>query len=139
MKTANSNWQLKLERPVIVFLYRVFARWVGDVKFLLLTTTGRKSRRKRTVPLVYMAVDGGFAVIAANVGLDAQPGWFLNVKHNPQVHIQIGSKKMAVSAEEVGSEERERLWADWIKANPGYERFQAKTDRKFSGSTGFGG
>ena len=101
------------------------------MKFLLLTTTGRKSGRKRTVPLVYMPVDGGYAVIAANVGLDTYPGWFLNVKHTPQAHIQIGNEKMAVVAEEAESDERERLWTEWIKANPGYAQFQAKTARKF--------
>lgn len=130
MITANSKWQLKMERPVIVFLYRVFARWVGRSKFLLLTTTGRKSQRRRTVPLVYMPVEGSFVVAAANLGSDLQPGWFLNLTHNPQAQIQIGNTKLAVLAGEAASENRERLWADWTKENPGYQSFQAKTARK---------
>jgi F420H(2)-dependent quinone reductase len=131
MITANTRWQLKLERPLMVFGYRVFSRWIGDqVKFLLLTTTGRKSKRSRTVPLVYMPVEYGFVVTAANVGLDQQPGWFLNLKHNPQAQIQIGTAKVSVLAQEVVPEEREHLWATWIQANPGYASFQAKTTRK---------
>jgi deazaflavin-dependent oxidoreductase (nitroreductase family) len=125
------KWQLKLERPLIVLGYRVFSRWVGDqLKFLLLTTTGRKSQRRRTVPLVYMPAEDGFVVTAANVGLDQQPGWFLNLKHNPQALIQIGTETMPVFAHEVVAEDRERLWARWIRANPGYVSFQAKTARK---------
>lgn len=131
MITANAKWQLKLERPLIVFGYRVFSRWVGDqAKILLLTTTGRKSGRTRTVPLVYMPVEDYFVVTAANLGLDQQPGWFLNLKQNPQALIQIGSAKMTVRAQEVSAEERERLWASWIQVNPGYIGFQAKTTRK---------
>ena len=131
MITANTKWQLKLERPLIVFGYRVFSRWVGDqVKILLLSTTGRKSRRTRTVPLVYMPVDDRFVVTAANLGFDQHPGWFLNLKQNPQALIQIGTAKMTVLAQEVTAEERDRLWASWIQVNPGYEGFQAKTTRK---------
>jgi F420H(2)-dependent quinone reductase len=131
MKTATSKRQLKMETPIIVFWYRLFARWTGGTNLLLLTTIGRKTGRRRTVPVVYKRVESGFLIVAANVGLDAHPGWFLNLQHNPQVHIQVGGARMAVSAQEVASDEREKLWADWIQSNPGYKDFQAKTARKF--------
>jgi deazaflavin-dependent oxidoreductase (nitroreductase family) len=130
MATANSKWQLKLERPVIVFLYRVFARWSDKSNILLLTTTGRRSQRNRTVPVVYMLVDGGYMVAAANLGFDTHPGWFLNLKHCPQAQIEIGNRKLAVVANEADAESRDSLWVDWTKANPGYQGFQAKTTRK---------
>ena len=130
MKTANSNLQLKIETPVMVFLYRLFPRWFGRSNFLLLTTTGRKSQRQRTVLLMNMPVEGGYMVVAANVGLDAQPAWYLNLKQQPQAHIQIGTTKRSVCAEEISGTEREKRWADWIKVNPGYARFQAKTSRQ---------
>jgi deazaflavin-dependent oxidoreductase (nitroreductase family) len=131
MVTATSKRQLKLERPLIVFFYRLFARWVGGTNLLLLTTTGRKSRRRRTVSVVYTPVEDGYVIIAANVGLDSHPGWYLNLKQNPAAQVQIGNRKMEVLAEEVTPAERERLWTDWIKANPGYAHFQAKTTRRF--------
>jgi F420H(2)-dependent quinone reductase len=132
MVTVNSNWQLKLERPVIVFFYRLLGRWIGSrYRILLLTTTGRKSQRQRTVPLVYMPLEGNFVVIAANVGSDLHPGWYINVKHNSQAHIQIGSMKLVVVVDEAPVEDRERLWHDWLKINPGYQEFQEKTARKF--------
>jgi deazaflavin-dependent oxidoreductase (nitroreductase family) len=122
--------RLKLERPIIVFVYRVLARWLGRTKFLLLTTTGHRSQQRRTVPLVYMPVEGGYLVTAANVGSDAHPGWFWNLKHHPQAQIQIGSALMDVLAEEQSAPQREWLWADWIRVNPGYQRFQEKTARR---------
>jgi deazaflavin-dependent oxidoreductase (nitroreductase family) len=133
MKTATSNWQLKLERPIIVFFYRLLARWIGErSQMLLLTTTGRKSGRQHTIPLIFMRVENGVVVTASNIGLDVHPGWFLNLKHNPRAHIQIGDKKMVVLAEEVPAEVRDSLWVNWIQARPGYADFQAKTVRKFS-------
>ena len=131
MITANSSLQLKLETPVMVFFYRLFPRWFGNAHFLLLTTTGRKSQRKRTVLVVDMPVKRGFIVVAANVGSDAQPGWYLNLIQQPQAQIQIGMTKLAIQAEEISGTERETLWADWIKTHPGYARFQAKTSRPF--------
>jgi deazaflavin-dependent oxidoreductase (nitroreductase family) len=131
MKTANSNLQLKIETPIMVFLYRLFPRWFGNAHFLLLTTTGRKSQRQRTVLLMCMPIEGRYMVVAANVGSDAQPAWYLNLKQQPQVQIQIGTRKLSVQAEELSGDERQRLWADWIKVNPGYARFQAKTNRQF--------
>jgi deazaflavin-dependent oxidoreductase (nitroreductase family) len=124
--------RLKIEAPIIVFAYRILARWLGQYPFLLLTTTGRKTQRQRTLPLVYMPVEDSFLVIAANVGLDAHPGWFLNLKHRSQAQVQIGSRKMIVTAEEVPAAERDQLWSKWIEINPGYQMFQARTTRVFS-------
>ena len=78
-----------------------------------------------------MSVEGGYMVVAANVGSDAQPAWYLNLIQQPQAQIQIGMTKLAIQAEEISGAEREKLWADWIKTHPGYARFQAKTNRPF--------
>jgi deazaflavin-dependent oxidoreductase (nitroreductase family) len=122
--------RLKIEAPIIVFMYRILARWLGQYPFLLLTTTGRKTQRQRTLPLVYMPVEGGMIVIAANVGSDAHPAWFLNLKHCSQAQVQIGSRKMVVTAAEVPAVERDRLWKQWLQVNPGYQMFQARTTRQ---------
>ena len=131
MKKAESHLQLKIETPLMVLSYRLFPRWFGQSNFLLLTTTGRKSQRQRTVIVVCMSVEGNYAVVAANAGLDAQPAWYLNLQQQPQVQIQIGPTKRSVQAEEISGAKREQLWADWIKAHPGYVGYQAKTSRLF--------
>jgi deazaflavin-dependent oxidoreductase (nitroreductase family) len=130
MITATEKLRLKVERPFVVFFYRVLSRWAGRFHILLLTTTGRKSQRRRTVPLVYMPVEDSVVVVAANLGSDDHPGWYLNLKQDSHAHIQIGSKKMAVVAEVLSDDKWELVWADWIKVNPGYQDFQARTARK---------
>lgn len=102
----------------------------GDFHILLLTTTGRKSQRSRTVPLVYMPIEDSVVVVAANLGLDDHPGWYLNLKLNSQAQIQSGSNKMSVVAEDLSDDKREQTWKEWIKLNTGYQAFQAKTARK---------
>lgn len=39
------------------------------------TTTGRRSGRLRTVPIVYLDDGARFLVVASNSGLDAPPAW----------------------------------------------------------------
>ena len=50
---------------------------------LLLTTTGRKSGRSYTNPMMYLRVDGGVAVFASKAGADTDPDWYLNAVANP--------------------------------------------------------
>ena len=56
---------------VIVFLYNVSGGRIGGkmdkVPVLLLTTTGRKTGKKRTLPLIYI-MDGSAYVITASAG-----------------------------------------------------------------------
>jgi deazaflavin-dependent oxidoreductase (nitroreductase family) len=132
MIRANEKLRLKLERLFMVFAYRLFGGLMGDrYQILLLTTTGRKTHRKRTVPVVYMRVRENFVLTGSNIGSDDHPAWYLNLKNNPQAHIQIGKTKLNVLATEADQEEREPLWQDWIKEKPGYADFQAKTTRRF--------
>ena len=103
-------------------------RKIGPV--LLLTTTGRKSGKQRTTPLLY-AKDGEQYVIIASVGgAPRHPAWYLNLVHNPDATIQIETRRIAVNAQTATPEERTRLWAVVTEMYPGYDRYQAKTTRE---------
>ena len=130
MITATEKLRLKVERPFVVFFYRVFSKWTGGFRILLLTTTGHKSKRIRTVPLVYMPIEDSVVVVAANLGSDNHPRWYLNLKQDPLAQIQIGSSKLFVVAEDMSNDKREQVWTEWIKVNPGYQGFQSRTARK---------
>ncbi len=128
----NTKRNLKMETRLIVFVYRRLSWLVGaQSRLLLLTTTGRMSGRKRTVPVLYMCDGGNYMVVASNAGSDKHPGWYLNCLCNSAAHIQIGRTKVAVMAEEPSAGERERLWAAWLKENPRYQGQQEKTARTF--------
>jgi deazaflavin-dependent oxidoreductase (nitroreductase family) len=61
--------------------------WQGT-KVLLLATTGRKSGKQRTTPLIYQRHGDTYLVVASNGGGDT-PGWFLNLQEDPTVGLQV--------------------------------------------------
>lgn len=65
---------------------------------LLLTTTGRRSGKKRVTPLQYEEIDGLYYLGAAR-GLKAD--WVRNVQICPQVEIHVGAKHFCGVAEVV--------------------------------------
>jgi len=117
-----------------VWLYRstrgrVGARIGNNLPVLLLTTTGRKSGKRRTTPLLYVE-DGGRYVIVASVGGSAKhPAWYLNLRADPSATIEVGGRTIAVRAETAEPEERTRLWHALIRMYPTYDTYQARTTR----------
>jgi deazaflavin-dependent oxidoreductase (nitroreductase family) len=103
---------------------------IGGLPILLLTTTGRKSGRKRTMPLVYLADGDDMVVIASNGGADQHPAWWLNLRENPQAEVQLGGSTKTVVAEKATGEERERLWRDVVEMYHGYDEYRRMTDRE---------
>jgi deazaflavin-dependent oxidoreductase (nitroreductase family) len=55
--------------------------WKRGSKILLLTTTGRKSGKQSTTPLIYEN-DGDHVIIASKGGADEHPGWYLNLRRS---------------------------------------------------------
>jgi F420H(2)-dependent quinone reductase len=120
----------------IVFLYRItkggFGGRMAGLDVLLLTTTGRKSGKKRTTPLGYFEDSGGYVIIAigSNAGFATHPAWLHNLRSNPQVQIEIKDCKLDANAEIVDSGRRRELWARLVAISPQYERYEKKTTRE---------
>ena len=95
----------------------------------LLTTTGRKSGLPRTSALVYMSDGARVVLVAAQGGLPTHPLWLLNLRANPEVHVQIRSQIHAMRARIVDDAERAQLWPRLVLLNPRWARFQSWTDR----------
>lgn len=97
---------------------------------LLLTTTGRRSGRPWTVPVMYQQDGDGWVVIASNGGSDRHPAWWLNLRARPEGTVQIGSGTFPVAAARTSGAQRERLWRKMVDAYPGYDAYLTKTRRK---------
>lgn len=92
---------------------------MNNLPVLLLTTTGRKSGRKHTVPVVYLVEGNGYLIAP---GVVPRPDWYKNIKHNPYATIQIGAQTTPVKAEELTDLERTRLWDTVPEYWKAYER-----------------
>ena len=115
-------------------LYRVSGGRVGgrvwDLPVVLLTTTGRRSGKRRTVPLCSFRDGDDVVVIASYGGLDQPPAWWLNLEANPHAELQDGRTRRAVTARNAGPGERERLWAEVTSRAPGYLEYERRTARE---------
>src|SRR3984957_17685089 len=76
---------------------------------LLLTTVGRKSGEKFILPLFYGTDGASYFVVASKGGAPEHPGWYRNLLVNPEVELQVGSKKLKARARTVEGEHRARL------------------------------
>jgi deazaflavin-dependent oxidoreductase (nitroreductase family) len=118
---------------VMVWLYRRSGgRIAGTMKgapVLLITSTGRRSGRSWTTPVIYQPDGDGWVVIASNGGSPQHPAWWLNLRAKPESTIEIGRDSYPVTARSTTGEERERLWQKMIGVYPGYDGYTKKTTR----------
>ena len=130
------SWQHQVNRTVGAVnraLYRASGGKVGGsmrgAPVLLLTTTGRKSGKRRTMPLLYLRDGHALVVVASEGGAARNPAWFLNLKANPAVEVEIGRTKEQRRAREATLEERDRLWPRLVEMYGPYGDYQRKTAR----------
>ena len=100
------------------------------VPSLLLTTTGRKSGEQFIFPLFYGESGNSYFVIASKGGAPEHPGWYRNILADPEVGVQIGTKKIKARARTAAGEERARLWQKSLEFWPPYADYQQKTERE---------
>lgn len=124
---------LKMMVAVLGFLYKVsggkIAGTIQGLPVLLLTTTGRKTGKQRTVPLGFLDDGENYVVIASYAGQPQNPAWYHNLKSGGAASIQVGRKIMQVKAEVAGPEKKQELWARLVAIAPGYDNYQKQTTR----------
>ena len=93
---------------------------------LLLTTTGRRSGRPRSVVLPYFELgDGSIAIGGSRGGTPVDPHWAHNLRAQPKARVHINRRERAVRVHEAVREERDRLWPELVERSPVYARYQA--------------
>ena len=113
-------------------MYKIDVPGRGEITApsLLLTTTGRKSGEKFIFPLFYGTEGDSYFVVASKGGAPEHPGWYRNILANPDVEVQVGTKKLKARARTVEGEERSRLWTKALLFWPPYADYALKTDRE---------
>lgn len=113
---------MKFGMRAAVSLYRMTGGAIGGrmgpERVLLLTTTGRKSGQRHTVPVSYFEDGSMLFVIASNAGRESHPAWYLNLTSHPNADIEIKRSRRQVMARVATPEERERLLAYVATQNP---------------------
>ncbi len=97
---------------------------------LLLTTTGAKSGRPRTTPIVYTTDGERLIVIASKGGAPSHPDWYHNLVTHPEVTVELGNEQFQARASVAEGQERERLYNLQAALMPGFAEYQQKTSRQ---------
>ncbi|HTY71198.1 MAG TPA: nitroreductase/quinone reductase family protein [Actinomycetes bacterium] len=88
--------------------------WLSSVPgtpLLLLTTTGARSGRPRTTPLMFFSRGEDVILMASNFGRRSHPAWLSNVEADPEVTLLFRSRRGRYRARIAEGAEREELWA----------------------------
>lgn len=98
---------------------------------VILTTRGARSGKVRKSPVMRVAFDGSYAVIASKGGAPSHPEWYRNLLAHPgDVMLQDGPQPMDVEIREVTGEERAEWWRRAVEAYPPYAEYQERTARE---------
>jgi deazaflavin-dependent oxidoreductase (nitroreductase family) len=138
--------QIVMLRPVTAF----FAPWAHHVdstilkltkgkyavseilgwNIIQLTTIGAKTNQLRTLPLVAVFDGEKIALIASSLGRKNNPGWYYNLKKNPECDVEyIGLSKKYVAREAEGNQYK-KYWGLALSYYAGYEKYKARAGRK---------
>jgi deazaflavin-dependent oxidoreductase (nitroreductase family) len=104
----------------------------GDLaigRFLLLTTTGARSGKRRTVPLGYVRTEGRTFILASLGGRPENPAWYHNLVANPDVVVELGAERFPARARVAAEPERTRLFDERIAVMPRFGDYVELTDR----------
>jgi deazaflavin-dependent oxidoreductase (nitroreductase family) len=93
---------------------------------ILLTTVGRRTGERRTVPLRIFLADGDrLVVVAGNGGAPSHPAWYLNLLGDPRATVETTEESYDAVATVLNGDERDDLWKLFHDQNPGMAEYLA--------------
>jgi deazaflavin-dependent oxidoreductase (nitroreductase family) len=133
LESAPATFFIKWMSRANVWIYRRSGGKRGGsfqkIPVALLTTTGRKSGQPRVSPLYFLHEGERVVVAASQTGREKNPMWYLNLKADPKVSVQIGSAVLELTARDATDAERTEYWAKLVDMYPTYNDYQSWTDR----------
>lgn len=97
---------------------------------VIVTNRGAKTGKVRKTPLMRVEHEGSYAAVASKGGAPEHPLWYYNLRANPDVVVQDGTKTFEMTAREISGDERAAWWERAVAAFPPYAEYQEKTDRQ---------
>lgn len=134
LNSPRTNTIIKWMSRAQSFLYKKTGGKIGGT-FLqgapvaLLTTIGRKTGEPRVSPLLYLREGDRVILIASKGGAATNPMWYLNLKANPAVSIQIRDEVLHLTARDATEEERAHYWPKMAAMYSSFDDYQSWTER----------
>lgn len=97
---------------------------------LIMTTRGARSGADRRSILTYHRAGDDYIVAGTAGGSSKDPAWIHNIAADPSVDVELDNERFGATATVVDdAAERERLWADHVRALPWFADYPAQTGR----------
>jgi|TARA_B110000196_G_scaffold251843_1_gene221363 deazaflavin-dependent oxidoreductase (nitroreductase family) len=107
---------------------RIMGKFQGR-PVMLVTMTGAKSGKTRTIPLMYVPYKEGVIVVGSQGGAPKSPVWVKNLEADPNVTVQYMGRRMSLRARKVDDVEKAAVWPVCVEHYHEYDDYQARTDR----------
>lgn len=131
---ARFKRQMSFYSKFNVWVYRLsFGRLMntamGGYPICLVTLVGKKTGRKRTIPLIRVADGEDELLVGSQAGLDRDPVWTHSLRANPEVTVSFGGRSRRYRARQIDDDEKRMIWPHLCSVYPAYDEYQARTDR----------
>jgi len=103
---------------------RLTAAQISGLPIIELTTTGAKTGKQRTIPLTGLPDGDKYALIASNFGQDHHPGWYFNLKANPECTVKKDGQVGSYIAREADPQEHKYYYDMAISYYIGYAAYK---------------
>jgi deazaflavin-dependent oxidoreductase (nitroreductase family) len=98
-------------------------------RLVLLTTTGAKTGRRHTTPMMFHRDGERVLIIASNAGAPKDPDWYVNLVADPRVTVELADEKYDAIAKPLTAGERVPVWEMLTGNYPFFADHQAKAGR----------
>jgi len=81
-------------------------------------------------PLLFLREGNRIVLIASQGGAATNPMWYLNLKANPKVSVQIKDEVLQLTARDATEDERAQYWPKMTQMYSSFDDYQSWTDRR---------
>ena len=96
----------------------------------LLTTTGRRTGRARTTPVIYVRDGNDFLISSEDFGTARPSAWPGNLDADPDATLQVGADIILCRARRLPDAEADRHWPRLVEAWPAHEAYRRRNGRR---------
>jgi deazaflavin-dependent oxidoreductase (nitroreductase family) len=116
-----------------VWLYNVSKGRIGKTfagaPCCMVVMTGRKTGKKRSIPLIYIPNGEEVILIASQGGMETNPIWYRNLIADPHVEIIVEGRSRKMAVRQASDAEKAERWPVAVAVYPDFDQYQARTDR----------
>lgn len=102
---------------------------MAGMDLLLLTTTGARSGKPRSILTLHHRDGDRYLVVASNFGKPRHPDWYHNLVSTPEVTVEVEGERFAADAVVLDGAERDRAFETVARRYPFYAGYQAGVTR----------